>query len=106
MERARPRLGGPESSEANTQDAARLGVPYTGGAQINQDWRAALRKLEAWRVGSGHTRITAKAAWFGGGMAGEQNPTIPLFAYLPNLIPTSDIFEVKIWRCLSSRNTQ
>jgi len=35
MEVARPRLGGPESGAANTQDTARLGVPYTGGAPIN-----------------------------------------------------------------------
>jgi hypothetical protein len=74
MERTQPNLGGPESGEANTQDAARLGVPYTGGAQINQDWRAALRGLEAWRVGSGHTRTTAKAAWFGAGWTGCVRP--------------------------------
>jgi hypothetical protein len=96
MDMARPRLGGSESSAVNTQDAARLGVPDTGGAQITRDWRAALRGLETWRVGSDHTRTTAKAAWVGGGLAGEQNPTIPLFTYLPNLTLPSDIFEVKI----------
>ena len=63
----RPRLGGPESSAANTQDTARLGVPYTGGAQITVDWRTALRGLGAWRVGSCHARTTAKAVWSGGG---------------------------------------
>jgi hypothetical protein len=43
MEVARPRLGGPESGAANTQDTARLGVPYTGGTQITVDWRTVLR---------------------------------------------------------------
>ena len=31
MEMARPRLGGPESGVANTQDVARLEFPFTGG---------------------------------------------------------------------------
>ena len=78
MEVARPRLGGPESGEANTQDTARLGVPYTGGAQITVDWRAALRGLEAWRVGSSHTRTTAKAAWFGGGAEAMEPQSVNL----------------------------
>ena len=67
MERTQPKLGGLESGAASTQDTARLGVPYTGGAQSNQDWRAALRATRTWRVGSGHTLPTAEAAWFGGG---------------------------------------
>ena len=95
MEMTQPKLGGPESSAANTQDTARLGVPYTGGAQITGDWRAALRSLEAWQAGSGHTRSTAKAAWFGGG-GWEAEPHPPPFYRLPKLILPSDIFGVKI----------
>ena len=79
MERARPRRGGPESSAANTQDAARLGFPYTERHQVNQAWRTALRATRTWRVGSGHALPTTKAAWFGGGLAGMSNPTQPLF---------------------------
>ena len=41
--------------------------PFTHTSQTTEDWRAALRGLEAWRVGSSHTLPTAKAAWFGGG---------------------------------------
>jgi hypothetical protein len=52
---------------ARTGGAAGWGLPYTGGAQTTEDWRAAWRGLEAWRVGSSHTLPTAKAAWFGGG---------------------------------------
>ena len=52
---ARPRLGGPESGAANTQDTARLGVPYTGGAQITVDWRRIWRWLEAWQAGRSHS---------------------------------------------------
>ena len=52
MERTRPRLGGPESSAANTQDTARLGVPYTGGFQLTVDWRRTWRWLEARQAGS------------------------------------------------------
>ena len=63
MEMARPRLGGPESSAANTQDAARLGVPYTEGAQINQDWRAALRATRPWQAGTIQAQPPLKAGW-------------------------------------------
>lgn len=70
---------------------------FTHTSQTTGDWRAALRATRTWRVGSGHTLPTAKAAWFGGGLAGVQDPTLPLFSYLLGLISPSDIFEVKYW---------
>ena len=75
----------------------RLGAAWRWRGQNSVEWRAALRGLEAWRVGSGHARTTAKAAWFGGGGPGGVHPTLPLLTYIPNLIPPADIFEVKIW---------
>jgi hypothetical protein len=65
MERTQPKLGGLERGTANTQDTARLGGPYTGGAQINQDWRAALRSIGARQAGSSHGEDAAKARWTG-----------------------------------------
>ena len=58
-------------------------LPYTGGAQSNQDWRAALRATRTWRVGSGHTLPTTKAAWFGGGWPGGVTPPSP---FLPTYL--------------------
>jgi hypothetical protein len=91
------RLDGAERDMAEAGDAAGWDCPCTGGAQNNQDWRAAWRSLEAWRVGSGQTRTTAKAAWFGGG-GRDAEPHPPPFYRLPNLIRPPDIFEVKVWR--------
>jgi hypothetical protein len=71
MEMRRPKLVWLESGAVNIQDTARLGFPYTADGQS-----CVVR----------------------GRLAGKQNPTLPLFSEIPNLIPPSDIFEVKIWR--------
>ena len=60
---------GLESGAACDQDVARWEQPYTEGAQ---------------------------SCVVQGRLAGMRNPTLPLFTYLPKLIPPSDIFEVKI----------
>ena len=35
--------------------------PFTHTSQTTEDWRAALRGMEAWRVGSSHALPTAKS---------------------------------------------
>jgi hypothetical protein len=88
---------------------------WTGEQRGKHTRHGALGCSIHWRR-SNHRGLESGAAWTGGvarwelpytnngqscvvrgRLAGMQKPTLPLFNYLPNLIPPADIFEVKIW---------
>ncbi len=92
---------GLESSAANTQDTARLGVPYTEGAQTTEDWRrgalgAAIHEQRPKLRGSGAglklKTLFSRSTSVPGGALCFSGPRYPQFYLCTQLDPPPQTF--------------